>query len=70
MLSAGTETTEVAMKLMRFMQKETLLNSAGLKVSSKLLNEVAHANRMYIRFIMEKELKTTRFMDLVSNTSL
>ena len=59
-----------AMKLMRFMQKETLLNSAGLKVSSKLLNEVAHANRMYIRFIMEKELKTTRFMDLVSNTSL
>jgi len=56
--------------LKRFMQKETLLNTAGLKVSSKLLNEVAHANRMYIKFIMEKELKTTRFMDLVSNTSL
>ncbi len=58
-----------AMKLMRFMQKETLLSTAGLNVSRKLLNEVGQTNRRYIRFIMEKELKTTKFMDLVSNTS-
>ena len=56
-----------AMKVLRFLQREKFADVEGLKVPRNLLGEVERTLRVYIRFLMEKEMKTAEFMYLVSD---
>ena len=59
-----------AMKVLRFLQREgDHANVAALKVSASLLSELERLLRACIRYIMERELKSAEFMNLVSSSS-
>ena len=57
-----------AMKVLRFLQREEEhANVSGLKVSAGLFSQLERLLRAYIRFVMERELKSADFMNLVSS---
>ena len=57
-----------AMKVLRFLQREEQhARVAVLKLSASLSNELERLLRAYIRYIMERELKSADFMNLVSS---
>ena len=57
-----------AMKVLRFLLRdEEYERVAGLKVTSKTLREIERLQRTYIRFLVERELKSVEFMDVVSS---
>lgn len=56
-----------AMKVLRFLQRESRYASVeGLKASPILLAEIERLMRAYIRYLVERELKSAEFMHLVS----
>ena len=59
-----------AMKVLRFLQREQDFSRvAGLRVSPSLLSEVERLLRAYIRFLVEREIKSAAFVNLVSSSS-
>ena len=57
-----------AMKVLRFLQRERdYAKVESLKVSDTLSHELERLLRAYIRYIMERELKSAEFMNLVSS---
>lgn len=55
-----------AMKVFRFLRRESLYDKADtLEVAPSLVSELERLLRNYIRFILEKELKSAEFMNLV-----
>ena len=57
-----------AMKVLRFLiRDEEYARVGGLKVNSKTLRDIERLLRTYIRFLVERELKSVEFMDLVSS---
>lgn len=57
-----------AIKVLRFFQQESLVKSLELKLSDGLLAEVERFLSSYVRFILERELKSVEFMNLVHAT--
>ena len=56
-----------AMKVLRFVQRSADANAVdGLKVSAGVLRELERLTRTYIRFLVEREVKSADFMGLVS----
>ena len=59
-----------AMKVLRFLQQDADYTGASeLKVSSKLHTEIERLLHAYIRFLVERELKSVEFMSLVSSNA-
>ena len=57
-----------AMKVLRFLQREgENARVARLKVSPRALSEIERLLRTYIRYLMERELKSAEFLHLVSS---
>ena len=57
-----------SMKVMRFLQKSDLAEAEGLSVGAAALSPVEGTLRTYLRYVLERELKSTHFMDLVTST--
>ena len=58
-----------AMKVLRLLQRETrYARVEGLRASTALLSEIERLLRGYLRFLMERELRSVEFMNLVSST--
>ena len=55
-----------ANKVLRFFQRNPLDSAAALHVSHSMLAEIARLLRGYIRYVLERELRSVEFMDLVS----
>jgi DNA repair protein RecO (recombination protein O) len=56
-----------AMKVLRFLLREReYARVEGLKVSAGLVREIERLLRVYIRFLVERELKSAAFVNLVS----
>lgn len=56
-----------AMKVLRFLQREPgFANVDEFKVSADLLAVLERLNRVYIRYLIERDLKSAEFMNLVS----
>ena len=59
------------MKLLRFLQREQRYSKIdGLKVSSDLLKGTERMLMSYVRYMMERELKSIEFLRLVSSNTL
>ena len=59
-----------AMKVLRLLQREReYARVDGLRVSPGLLHEIERLLRAYVRFLVERELKSAEFMGLVSSGS-
>lgn len=57
-----------AMKVLRFVQRSSDATAVdGLKVSAGVLREIERLTRTYIRFLVEREVKSADFMGLVSS---
>ena len=57
-----------AMKVLRFLQREEdYARVEGLKVSPGVLREIEGLVRAYVRYLVERELKSVEFMNLVSS---
>ena len=55
-----------ANKVLRYFQRERLEKAAALGVPQAMLDEVNRLLRTYIRFVLERELKSAEFLELVS----
>ena len=56
-----------AMKVLRFLQRSGDATAVeGLKVSAGVRRELERLTRSYIRFLVEREVKSADFMGLVS----
>ena len=55
-----------AMKILRNLQRNRYEGSGSVELSAEVSVELKSLMQMYLRFTAEKDLKTTRFMDLVS----
>ena len=58
-----------AMKVLRYLQREDISATSALKVGAEVAGEVARVNRSYVRYILERELKSAAFVDLVTRRS-
>ena len=56
-----------AVKVLRFFQAEPYSRVAGLRLSAGLLEELERLLAAYIRHVLERELKSTEFMNLVTS---
>ena len=55
-----------AMKVFRFLRRESSYDRVdALEVAPTLVSEMERLLRNYIRFILEKDLKSAEFMNLV-----
>ena len=59
-----------AMKVVRFLRREPYPRVAELEVPAPLLEEIERLLRSYIRYVLERDLKSTEFMDLVRSDKL
>ena len=57
-----------AIKVLRFLQREDLGRGASLSVSAALAGEIERLMSIYIKYVLERELKSTEFMKLVAAT--
>ena len=58
------------MKVLRFLQRDAdYSDAAGLNVSPKLFAEIERLLQSYIRFLVERDLKSVEFMNLVSSSA-
>ena len=55
-----------AIKVLRFLQREGLRRASSLSVSAGLVGEIERLMSTYIRYVLERELKSTEFMKLVA----
>lgn len=55
-----------AMKIFRYFQQESLDNIDELDIPRDLLKELNRVLRNYVRYVLEKDLKSAQFMSLVS----
>ena len=55
-----------AMKVLRFLQREDLAGAEALSIGSVALGQVERTLRAYLRYVLERELKSAHFMDLVA----
>lgn len=58
-----------AIKVLRFFQREPPAAVDALEVSPPVLREAARALRSYTTYVLERELKSARFMNLVASES-
>ena len=58
-----------AMKVLRFLQRERYLRVAELKVAAATLRDVGRIQKNYLRYVLERDLKSAEFIDLVDSTS-
>ena len=56
-----------AMKVLRFIEREPYASVAALRVSDGLLHEVERLLGTYLRYVLEKELRSAAFMNLVKS---
>ena len=56
-----------AMKVLRFFEREPLDRAASLVVSQELLSHVEGLLGAYVRYVLDRELKSTGFMKLVTS---
>ena len=54
--------------MLRFLQREDLGRGSSLSVSAALAGEIERLMSIYIRYVLERELKSTEFMKLVAAT--
>lgn len=54
-----------ALKVLRFFQREPAEKAVGLRLDARLLDELERVLDGYTRYVLERDLKTTEFMDLV-----
>ena len=59
-----------AIKLLRFMQREAYPKVAELRVPPVFLEETERLLRTYIRHVLERELKSAEFMNLVTSAGM
>ena len=52
-----------ALKVLRFLQGSGLAAASRLRLSAKLSGELEQITREYIRYLLERELKSTEFLD-------
>ncbi len=57
-------------KVLRFFQGGSYPKAVGLTLSPALLEEIEHLLRTYIRYVLERELKSAEFMNLVASDRL
>lgn len=57
-----------AMKLLRFLQREQYARAESMRVPPASVSEAERLLQAYLRFLMEKELKSAEFMNLVAST--
>ena len=57
-----------AMKVLRYFQHEDQARVGELKVTAALLNELERILRTYIRYVLERDVKSAEFMNLVSGS--
>ena len=56
------------MKVLRLLQRQPDFDSiASVNVSDRLLGELERLLRTYIRYVVDRGLRTTQFMDLVAS---
>ena len=55
-----------AMKVLRFLQREEISAASSLNVGASTVREVGRVLHSYLRYILERELKSAAFMDLVT----
>ena len=55
------------MKVLRYLQRESHSNAETLRVPADLMSEVERVLRSYIRFVLDREVNSTAFMDLASS---
>jgi DNA repair protein RecO (recombination protein O) len=54
-----------ALKVLRFFQREPTEKAVALRLDAQLLDELERVLDGYTRYVLERDLKTTEFMDLV-----
>lgn len=59
-----------AMKVVRFVRREAYPRVAELEVPAPLLDEIERLLGSYIRYVLERDLKSTEFMNLVESDKL
>lgn len=69
-IGAMRSVTVNAIKVLRFYQMEGLNKSMGIRLSSDLLEEIERFLKSYLRFVLEKELKSLEFMNRVHDVGL
>jgi len=52
-----------ALKVMRFLQESDQASARRLRMSGDLLQEVGQLTRLYIRYILEREVRSLEFLD-------
>ena len=57
-----------AMKVLRYLQREAYAKAAELEVPALILEELERLLGSYIRYVLERDLKSTEFMNLVTST--
>ena len=56
------------MKELRFLQQRDSYDDVdGLRTSAQQMTQIQRLTRTYIRFVLEKELKSVEFMDRVTS---
>ena len=58
-----------AMKVIRYIQREEYPSVSKLRVSPATLQEVGRVLQSYVRYILERDLKSVEFMDQVTSTT-
>jgi len=53
------------LKVLRFFQREPMEKAASLRLDAQLFDELERVLDGYARYVLERDLKTTEFMDLV-----
>ena len=62
--------SQSAMKVLRFLRRETYTKVARLHVPQQLMNEMERLTGSYIRFLLEREPKSAKFMKIVTSERL
>lgn len=56
-----------AMKVLRFLQREDYAKASSLKVPAQVVEDMERLLRSYIRYLLERDLKSADFMDRVAS---